>query len=155
MSVSRFIAGVAASAVIFFGASTPSSAVANVKAAKPGVHTDHLHKAAHELKSAHGAVNGKNGGQAGQHVSNAIAHIEAAIQHHKTHLNQTRTGLAGTIATAAHHHHHSQLHEALNAAKAAQKQIASGNPVKAAADITKAHHHVELAMRSHHALIAK
>jgi len=117
-------------------------------------HLDSLHKAAHELKHAHTAASGKNVGKANQHVSAAIVHIEEAIQHHKTHhLNQNRPGLTGTIATAAHHHHHNQLHEALHAAKAAQKQLAAGNTAQAEHDISKAHHHIELAIHSHHALI--
>jgi hypothetical protein len=156
MPISRSFLGVAFLAASILTTSTPANsllAASNAKVSKTN-HLDHLHKAALELKHAHSAT-GKNGGKAAQHVATAIGHIEAAIQHHKTLLNQNRSGVSGAIATAAHHKHHSHLQEALHAAKAAEKQIASGNASRAAADISKAHHHVELAMHSHNALIGK
>jgi hypothetical protein len=158
MFASRFVPGSLLIPAVLFALVNPSMALlpsANANAPAKNVHhLDSLHKAAHELKHAHTAVNGKNGGKASQHVAAAIGHIEEAIQHHKAnHLNQTRTGLSGAIVTTAHHHHHNQLHEALHAAKAAEKQLAAGNTTQAAHDISKAHHHVELAIHSHHTLI--
>ncbi len=161
MIMSRFMPGFAASAAICFAIAAPTNslqAALKANSAKSGHHLDHLHQAAHELKHAHAAVSGKGGktgANAGKHVSAAIGRIEAAIQHHKKHLQQSRTGVTGAIATVAHHHHHSQLHEALHAAKAAEKHIESGNTKKAASEISNAHHHVELAMHSHHNLIGK
>ncbi len=98
MFASRFVPGSLLIAAVLFAFANPSLALlpgANANApAKKAHHLDSLHKAAHELKHAHTAANGKNGGKAGQHVAAAIGHIEEAIQHHKTnHLNQTRTGL--------------------------------------------------------------
>jgi hypothetical protein len=110
---------------------------------------DHLHLAAHELKHARTALGGKEG-NAQQHLSQAIGHIEQAIHHHKTTvLAQPRTGLSGALVTAAHHHHHGQLHEALHAAKEAQKHLAAGKVHEARKEAERAHHHVELAIHHH------
>jgi hypothetical protein len=159
MFAPRFIVSALISAPLLFtvtNASTVFLPAANAKIVAKPAHQDSLHLAAHELKHAHAAVTGKNSGKAGQHVSAAIGHIEHAIHSHKTNqLNQNRTGVTGAIATAAHHQHHNQLHEALHAAKAAEKQLASGNTAQAASDITKAHHHVEKAIQQQHALNVK
>jgi hypothetical protein len=152
MYAMRLIVGSVIATATFFAGTTPANAF--LAPTKPGHHLDSLHKAAHELKHAHGEV-GKNGGKAAHHVSAAIGHIEHAIQLHKSALTQNRTGLNGALASAAHHHHHSQLHEALHAAKEAEKHIAAGNATHAAHEIARAHHHVELAMHSHHHLIGK
>jgi hypothetical protein len=156
MLAMRLVATALLSASFLLYGNPFGSTLARAEAAKAKNQLDHLHNAAHELTHAHTAATGNNGGKAHQHVTAAIGHIEAAIHHHKTkHLNQTRTGVTGALATAAHHHHHNQLHEALHAAKAAQKQLAEGNAAKASHDISKAHHHIELAIHSHHALIGK
>lgn len=158
MFAPRFIPGALITAAALFAVVTPTPTLlplANAKSVtKKGHHLDSLHAAAHELKHAHSATSGKNGGTAASHVSAAIGHIEKAIESHKTnHLNQTRSGLSGLATTAAHHHHHNQLQEALHAAKSAQKHLTDGNIAKAKEEITKAHHHVELAIHQHHSLI--
>jgi hypothetical protein len=156
MLTSRLIPASILATGLFFAVSAPANGFLAFAKPKAGHHLDHLHKAAHELKHAHAAVNGKNGGKASQHITAAIGHIEAAIElHKKHHLEQNRTGVTGAIVTAAHHHHHNQLHEALHAAQAAEKHLAAGNGAKASEEINKSHHHVELAMHSHQALIGK
>jgi hypothetical protein len=120
---------------------------------KHNQHTDLLHKAAHELKEANSAI-GKNG-NASHHLATAIHHLEHAIHHHKTNLApQSTTGLGGSLVAAAHHKHHTHLQEALHAAKTAEKHLGAGKTAHASTEITKAHHHVELAMSTHHVLKA-
>jgi hypothetical protein len=158
MFLSRLLSGSVFASILLFSLSSPASgslAIAEAAAAKKGHHLGELEKAAHELKHAHSEVTGKNVGKASEHVTAAIGHIEKAIELHKHHLNQTRTGVTGTITSAAHHHHHHHLHEALHAAKEAEKHIASGKTAEAAKELSKAHEHVELAMHSHKALIGK
>ena len=148
----RIIFASLASATLVFLMPNPGQAfLANVVGKKG--HLDHLHKAAQELKHATSAVNGKNGGDAGQHVATAIGHIEKAIEHHKkSQAEQNNSGLGGLVQNARHQKHHNHLHEALTSAKAAEKHLSSNNTAQAGKEIAKAHHHVEEAIKSHSAL---
>ena len=160
MFISRFACGLVLLSSGLFASASPAVVLLpkNNAAVKKAGHLDSLHMAARELKHAHNAVNGnvKKGGNAGQHLTTAIGHIENAIQTHKANTaNQARPGLAGAVAAAAHQHHHNQLHEALHAAKEAEKHLATGNVALASVEIGKAHHHVEQAIKHHEAFIGK
>jgi len=153
MFASRFIFGSLASAVCLFMIESSSQAFLANAVGKQNPHLESLHKAAQELKHATAAVNGKNGGNAGQHVTAAIGHIEKAIEHHKkSQAEQNNSGIGGLVQKTANQKHHSHLHEALSAAKAAEKHLSGNNAGQAGKEIAKAHHHVEEAIKSHSGL---
>jgi hypothetical protein len=145
----RFIAGSAAALLI----AAPAPSLPLRLGFPHHHHHHHLLQADRDLQVASAEVNAGQLKPAHHAAAAAVNQIEMAIGKHHHYLTIKRFGLSGVLRTAAHHHHHGHLHNAIAAARAAEKQIKAGNRAQANADLGIAHGHLVMAVRTNPTLL--